>query len=146
MHAKTATAIAAQAAKAGSKATGASGGCRASSGASSALRSARPGAVYLSPRRRVTVIVLPGDHHFPCALLFGVEQRARLSVNVAGMRRGGQETGNREQGTGNREQGTGNPRGRGVGRRSASTRPRRGGDGSGRPFESLRANGRGRVA
>src|SRR5436309_4553626 len=134
MHAKTATAIAAPAAKAGSKATGASGGCRASSGASSALGSARPGAVYLSPLRRVTAIVLSGDHHFPCALLFGVEQRARPSVNVAGCAEAG-----REQGTGNREQG--NPRGRGAERRSASTRPRRGGDGSGRPFESLRANG-----
>ena len=55
--------------------------------------------------------------------------------------------GNREQGVGNREQG--NPRGRGAERRSPSTRPRRDGDGSGRPFESpsrtsgqaLRANG-----
>src|SRR5438876_188914 len=97
MRAKTGKAIAAPAAKAGSKATGASGGCRASSGASSALRSARSGAVYLSPLRRVTVIVLPGDHHFPCALLFGVEQRARPSVNVAGCAEVG-----REQGTGNR--------------------------------------------
>src|SRR5438876_1159091 len=101
MQAKTATTAAAPAAKVGSKATGASGGCGASSGASSALRSARPGAVYLSPLRRVTVIVLPGDHHFPCALLFGVEQRARLSVNVAGCAEAGR--GNREQGTGNRE-------------------------------------------
>src|SRR5436190_8557235 len=98
MQAKTATAIAAPAAKVGSKATGASGGCRASPGASSALRSARPGAVYLSPLRRVSAIVLPGDHHFPCALLFGVEQRARPSVNVAGCAEAG-----REQGTGNRE-------------------------------------------
>src|SRR5947207_1361180 len=51
MQAKTATTIAAPAAKAGSKATGASGGCRASSGASSALRSARPGGAFCDGER-----------------------------------------------------------------------------------------------
>src|SRR5439155_19280989 len=34
--------------------------------------------------------------------LFGVEQRARPSVNVAGCAEAGRGTGNREQGTGNR--------------------------------------------